>query len=89
MPYCTTWPVMSPLRWIQSTALHWMVVLEEVTLDTLTNVGGADGTERERFIDKIVYFDSAVSLQPVSPVIPVTGSLTALPAAFDAVTVIM
>ena len=64
-------------------------MLEEVTLDTLTKVGGADGTGRERFTDKIVYSDYAVILQPVSPVIPVTGSLTALPATFDAVTVIV
>ena len=64
-------------------------MLEEVTLDTLTKVGGADGAGRETVIDKIVYSDYAVSLQPVSPVIPVTGSLTALPAAFDAVTVMV
>ena len=64
-------------------------MLEEVTLDTLTKVGGADGTGREKFIDRIVYSDYVVILQPVSPVIPVTGSLTALPATFDAVTVIV
>ena len=64
-------------------------MLEEVTLDTLTKVGGADGTGRERFTYKIVYSDYAVSLQPVSPVIPVTGSLTALSAALVAVTVIV
>ena len=64
-------------------------MLEEVTLETLTKVGGEDGAGRERSIYKIVYSDYAVSLQPVSPVIPVTGSLTALPAAFDAVTVIV
>ena len=64
-------------------------MLEGDTLDTLTNVGGPDGTGRERFIDRIVYSDYAVVLQPVSPVIPVTGSLTALPASFDAVTVMV
>ena len=64
-------------------------MLEEVTLDTLTKVGGTNGAGRERFTDKIVYSDYAVSLQPVSPVIPVTGSLTAFPAAFDTVTVIV
>ena len=34
---------MSPLRWIQSTGPHWTVMLEEVTSDTLTEEGGADG----------------------------------------------
>ena len=34
---------MSPLRWIQSTGPHWMLMLEEVTSDTLTLEGGADG----------------------------------------------
>ena len=36
---------MSPLRWMQSTAPHWTVMLEEVTADTLTEVGAADGAE--------------------------------------------
>ena len=35
---------MSPLRWMQSTGPHWTVMLEEVTLDTLTEDGGAVGT---------------------------------------------
>ena len=35
---------MSPLRWIQSTGPHWTEILEEVTSDVLTEVGGADGT---------------------------------------------
>ena len=39
---------MSPLRWIQSTGPHWTVMLEKVTLDTLTEVGGADGAVCER-----------------------------------------
>ena len=34
---------MSPLRWIQSTGPHWTVMLEEVTSDTLTEVGGVNG----------------------------------------------
>ena len=34
---------MYPLRWIQSTGPHWTVMLEEVTSDTLTEEGGADG----------------------------------------------
>ena len=34
---------MSPLWWMQSTAPHWTVILEEVSSDTLTEVGAADG----------------------------------------------
>ena len=34
---------MSPLRWIHGTALHWTVMLEEVTSVILTLVGAADG----------------------------------------------
>ena len=33
---------MSPLRWIQSTGPHWTVMLEEVTSDTLTEVGAVN-----------------------------------------------
>ena len=40
---------MSPLRWMQSTAPHWTVMLEEVTPDSLTEVGAADGAVCERF----------------------------------------
>ena len=36
---------MSPLWWMQSTSPHWTVMLEEVTVDTLTEVGAADGAE--------------------------------------------
>ena len=36
---------MSPLRWIQSTGPHWTVMLEEVTLDTLTEIGAANRAE--------------------------------------------
>ena len=36
---------MSPLRSVQFTAPHWTVMLEEVTVDTLTEVGAADGAE--------------------------------------------
>ena len=46
-PYRTEWPVMSPLRWMQSTAPHWTVMLENVTSDTLTKVGAADGAGRK------------------------------------------
>ena len=34
---------MSPLRWMQSRAPHWTMMLEDVTSDTLTEVGAADG----------------------------------------------
>ena len=34
---------MSPLRWMHGTAPHWTVMLEEVSSDTLTLVGAADG----------------------------------------------
>ena len=34
---------MSPLRWMQSTAPHWTVMLVEVVSGALTEVGGADG----------------------------------------------
>jgi len=34
---------MSPFWWMQSTASHWTVMLEEVTSDVLMKVGGADG----------------------------------------------
>ena len=36
---------MSPLRWIQSTGPHWTVMLEEVTLETLTEIGAANRAE--------------------------------------------
>ena len=36
---------MSPLRWIQSTGPHWTVMLEEVTSDTLTEIGAANRAE--------------------------------------------
>ena len=34
---------------MQSTAPHWTVMLEEVTADTLTEVGAADGAGSEMF----------------------------------------
>ena len=34
---------MSPLWWMQFTAPHLTVMVEEVTADTLTEVGAADG----------------------------------------------
>ena len=34
---------MFPLRWIQVTGPHWTVMLNEVTSDILTKVGGEDG----------------------------------------------
>ena len=33
---------------MQFTALHWTVMLEEVTSDTLTEVGAADGATKHR-----------------------------------------
>ena len=36
---------MSPLWWMQSSSPHRTVMLEEVTVDTLTEVGAADGAE--------------------------------------------
>ena len=33
---------------MQSTASHWTVMLDEVTSDTLTEVGAADGTVQWR-----------------------------------------
>ena len=88
---------MSPLQWMQSTAPHWTVMLDEVTSDVLTEVGGADGAGGQEMIcdDSFcpgVYFMTlklSASPSPVSPVIPVTGSLAALPAALVAVTVMV
>ena len=34
----------SPLRWMHSTGSHWMVAVEKVLLDTLTERGAAEGT---------------------------------------------
>ena len=56
---------MSPLRWIQSTGPHWTVILEEVTLDTLTEEGGADGAVD---VTKSIYMEERVTLR--------SGSLT-------------
>jgi len=41
---------MSPLWWMQSTAPHWTVMLEEVTSDVLTEVGGAEGAGGQEII---------------------------------------
>ena len=38
---------MFPLRWMQFTGPHWRVMLKEVTSDTLTKVGGADGAGKK------------------------------------------
>ena len=35
---------MSPLRWIHGTISHWTVMLEDESLDVVTEVGAADGT---------------------------------------------
>ena len=34
---------MSPLRWIHGTISHWTVILDDESLDVLTESGGADG----------------------------------------------
>ena len=52
---------MSPLRWTQSTGPHWTVMLESVTPDTLTEVGGADGAGgRHNFSIKFSHIMSLV-----------------------------
>ena len=79
---------MSPLRWMQSTDLHWRVILEEVTSEVLTEVGGADGAARNDMIQYFVYSPLAFP-SPAFPVIPVTESLVALPTTLVAVTVIV
>ena len=40
---------------MQSIARHWTVMLEEVTLDMLTEVGGADGAGMVEINDLAVY----------------------------------
>ena len=41
---------MSPLRWMQSTAPHWTVMLEDVSSRVLTEVGGADGAGEQEMM---------------------------------------
>ena len=36
---------MSPLRWLQSTGPHWIVMLVDFISDVRTEEGGADGAE--------------------------------------------
>ena len=38
---------MSPLRWIHGTIPHWTVMLEDESLDVITEVGAADGAGSE------------------------------------------
>ena len=78
---------MSPLWWMQSTAPHWTVILENVSSDIVTEVGEADGAGEQEMMSP--GFHHVGLPLPVSPVIPVTGSLTALPAAFVAFTVMV
>ena len=77
---------MSPLRWMQSTAPRWTVMLEEVTSDTLTEVGAADGAGGNSSVEHNQWYDY---FSPASRVIAVTASLTALPAELVAVTVMV
>ena len=46
---------MSPLRWMQSTASHWTVMLENVPLDVPTLVGAAVGTGGRYVCDSVSY----------------------------------
>ena len=62
---------MSPLRWMQSTAPHWSVILEEV-LAILTGVGASEGTEVHVCTDFFIQLNSNY-LVPASLVIAVTG----------------
>jgi len=59
-------------------------MLENVSSDVVTEVGGADGAGGQEEMSP--GFHHISQPLPVSPVIPVTGSLTALPAALVAVT---
>ena len=82
---------MSPLRCIQFTGSQWIVILEEVSLVVLTEVGGADGT-KENILFKHLTIHKKINVtspSPASPVTAVTGTLTALPAALVAVTVMV
>ena len=81
---------MSPLRWMQSTAPHWTVRVEEVTADTLTEEGAADGAAGMETLQWDEHNNSYQSLSPASRVIAMTVLLTALlPAALLAVTVML
>ena len=78
---------MSPLWSMQSTAPHWTVMLEEVTPDSLTEVGAADGAENTcRFTD-LLQLETSGYLSPASLVIAVTGLLAMRPFKLAAVTV--
>ena len=68
---------MSPLRWMQSTAPHWTVMLEEVSSDTLTEVGAADGAGGQK---QSLQMDvtNTPNLSPASRVITVTATMIAV-----------
>ena len=73
---------MSPLRWMQSTGPHWRVKLEDVTSDTLTDVGGPEGAISNTSISELhVLVKQCLEFKiiPVSLVIPEVRSLTVLP----------
>ena len=83
---------MSPLRWMQSTALHCTVMLEEVTSNTLTEVGAKDGAGEKITRRGKPYLLSdfhAVIILPVSCVIPVILLLVAVSIVFMAFTVMV
>ena len=56
---------MSPLWWMQSTAPHWTVMLEEVTPDSLTEVGAADGAENLKLILHLLHIKLLHSMYTV------------------------
>ena len=66
-------------------------MLKEVTSETLTEVGGADGTGQKGHILSACLFPTCYNYvpSPASPVIAVAGTLTALPAVLIVATVIM
>ena len=70
---------------MQSTAPHWTVMLEEVTEDTLTEVGAADGAGGMETFHSLQIYNN---LSPASGVIAVTFTVL-LPAALLAVTVML
>ena len=92
---------MSPLRWMQSTAPHWTVMVVDV-LVALTEVGGSEGAaenKTQHMEDRLERSPHQLHLSlqhstnltsPASRVIAVTVLLTALlPAALLAVTVML
>ena len=85
---------MSPLRWMQSTVPHWTVMLVEVTLDTVTQVGAVDGADKKARSKGVHINMNYVNLTetiiaPDSWVNPVTLLLISNSFAFKAITVMV